>query len=115
MSIIVRGQIAPIAGREQELEALLDEFVTTVRERDSGTLSFGFYRDERTGRYVALEQYADVTAVRSHLEHITPLLERFGALVDGSEPLEVFAEPSDELLALYGAWNPVFLRPAHAL
>jgi len=108
----LRGQITPAPGRESEFEAVLEELVAVVRDRDPGTISYGFYRDARSGRYVVIEQYADAAAIRAHLANVGPLIGRIAGLaVPGGDPLEIFAEPSGELDELYGAWNPVYLPP----
>jgi quinol monooxygenase YgiN len=110
--IVMRGQLTPAPGREDELAAVLAELVAIVRENDTGTLNYGYYRDERSGRYVVIEEYESVAAMRAHFANIVPLLPRLAdLLIRGEHPLEIFAARSDELDEVFGVFNPVYLPP----
>jgi quinol monooxygenase YgiN len=109
-TITLVGHVTARPGREEDLAALLDELVVAARERDPGTLSYGFYAEEASGGYSVVEVYRDSESVIAHLGNAGPLLARLGDLLepgaDGAP--HVYGDPSPELLECYVPFGPVY-------
>jgi quinol monooxygenase YgiN len=107
-TITLVGHVTARAGHEQALATLFDELVIAARERDPGTLSYGFYAEQEAGRYSVVEVYRDSESVVAHLDNAGPLLGRLGELIepgaDGAP--QVYGDPSPELLERYVPFNP---------
>jgi len=113
-SVVVVGRLKALDGREQDLEQLIDEFVSTVAEKDPATHSFGFYRDG--DEYVAVEVYQDSDAALAHLSNVEHLFAPLGELLDpnGGAPLQVYGDPAPELRERYAGFAPEFREPIAA-
>ena len=107
------GHLKAKAGKEKDLEALLNEIVDAIEARDPGTVAFGFFLTETPDTYIAVEVYEDSEAALGHLANVGPLLAKLGGVTDseGGEPLQVFGDPSSELREKYAAFGAVY-RPA---
>jgi quinol monooxygenase YgiN len=109
-TITLVGHVTARSGHEADLASLLDELVASARERDPGTLSYGFYAEDEPGSYSVVEVYRDSDSVIAHLDNAGPLLGRLGDLlapgVDGAP--HVYGDPSVELLERYVPFGPVY-------
>lgn len=108
--IRARIEITVVEGKEAELENLMAEFVATVSAGDPGTEGFAFYRSQKEGTYIALEQYESSEAAIAHIANVQHMFGTLGELLAASGPLEMHGEPSDELLELYAGFRPVVLN-----
>jgi quinol monooxygenase YgiN len=90
-------------GREQEAEQLFEQLVTTVSERDPGTLSYGFYRAS-PGEYVAVEVYESSEATMAHIANVEHL--RLFDVVELTAS-EVYGDLSHELRDIYAPFGPL--------
>jgi quinol monooxygenase YgiN len=107
------GHLKAKAGKERDLENLLQEIVDAIEARDPGTVAFGFFHGDEPDTYLAVEVYEDSDAALGHLQNVGPLLAKLGDVIDGAggEPLQVFGDPSDALKEQYAAFGAVY-RPA---
>jgi quinol monooxygenase YgiN len=104
------GHLKAKAGKERDLEALLQEIVDAIEARDPGTVAFGFFHADEPDSYIAVEVYEDSEAALGHLQNVGPLLAKLGDLVDtdGGEPLQVHGDPSPQLREQYAAFGAVY-------
>lgn len=84
-------------GKLAEFKAAAEACVTSVREKDSGTLQYDWFFNEDETECVVRERYRDSDAV---LEHIENMGGAFGALLATCDiSLELYGDPSPELMA----------------
>ena len=83
-------------GKLEEFKQLIPQFISTVKEKDPGTITYDWYLNEERMECGVLEVYADSDAVLAHAANVGGLLQRsfeFGDLM-----LDVYGNPSDELI-----------------
>jgi quinol monooxygenase YgiN len=86
-------QIAIKPGAEAKFEAAAAK-AAKASLRDEGCLAYEFSRDlEKPGRYVLVERWTGLAALRKHLEmpHTKAILAVFGELGTGQRTVEIFA------------------------
>jgi quinol monooxygenase YgiN len=72
------------AGKNAEFEALLSEFVTTVKANEPGALVYQLCKDEKNAdKYFMLELYANAEALALHgkTDHMAALIGKIGAFL----------------------------------
>jgi quinol monooxygenase YgiN len=70
------------SGKNAEFEALLSEFVTTVKANEPGAITYQLCRDKKNGdNYFMLELYANQEALEAHgkTDHMAALVGKIGA------------------------------------
>ena len=84
-------------GQFDEFEALAEQCIQIVREKDTGgTLQYDWFYNEAHDECVVRERYRDSDAVLEHIGHVG---EALPALMEVSDlELEVFGSPSPELV-----------------
>ena len=78
------------AGMEAEFEALLTDFVNTVKANEPGTLVYQLFKDsEAPLTYHMMEQYRDAEAMDAHgkTAHMAALLPKIGPFLAGPPKL----------------------------
>ena len=91
-------------GKLEEFKAIAAECLKTVREKDSGTLQYDWFLTADQSECVLQERYADSQAMLDHMAHVG---DRLGALVGLADlSVEVYGDPSPELLDAAKAFNP---------
>ena len=81
---------------------------------EPGTLQYDWFLSDDGRRCVVRERYASSEAVLAHLGNAGAMLGRLVELAGGVE-LEVFGEPSPELLAATSAFQPVIYAYVHGM
>ena len=95
LQIIARFSIHD--GKLTEFKALAAKCVTSVREKDTGTLQYDWFFSADETECVVTEKYRDSAAIFEHIGNLGDLL---GALAGTADmKLECFGNPSDELVA----------------
>jgi quinol monooxygenase YgiN len=72
------------AGKNAEFEALLTEFVTTVKANEPGALTYQLCQNKKNSdEYFMLELYANQEALDLHgkTDHMTALVTKIGAFL----------------------------------
>jgi quinol monooxygenase YgiN len=72
------------SGKNTEFEALLTEFVTTVKANEAGALVYQLCKDEKNpDNYFMLELYANAEALALHgkTDHMAALVGKIGAFL----------------------------------
>ena len=86
-------------GKLEEFKQLIPQFISAVKEKDPGTITYEWYLVEEKMECVVLEIYADSNAMLAHIANAGELLQQS---LEFSEPsLEVFGNPSEELLKVF--------------
>ncbi len=94
IQVTARFSIQPDA--HADFAELADECIHIVEDQDSGTLQYDWFFSEAGDECVVREAYVDSDALLEHISHVG---EKLGALLEISEiALELFGDPSDELL-----------------
>ena len=94
LQVIARLKIH--AGKIAEFKEVAKLCMTSVREKDTGTLQYDWFINADESECVVQEKYRDSAAV---FEHIGNLGETLGALVAVCDMhLEIYGSPSDELV-----------------
>jgi quinol monooxygenase YgiN len=78
------------AGKNAEFEALLAEFVTTVKANEPGAIVYQLCKNEKKeNEYFMLELYANQEALDAHgkTEHMAALIGKIGAYLAGAPVL----------------------------
>jgi len=86
-------------GKLGEFKELIPQFISAVKEKDPGTIIYEWYLDEERMECVVLESYADSDAVMAHVANVGGLLQKSAEF--GDLTLEVFGNPSNELLKVF--------------
>jgi quinol monooxygenase YgiN len=72
------------AGKNAEFEALLTEFVTTVKANEAGALVYQLCKNEKNAdEYFMIELYANADALALHgkTDHMAALIGKIGAFL----------------------------------
>jgi quinol monooxygenase YgiN len=75
------------AGKNAEFEALLSEFVTTVKANEAGALVYQLCQNEKNNdEYFMIELYANAEALALHgkTDHMAGLISKIGAYLAGA-------------------------------
>ena len=78
------------ASKSEAFEALLVEFVNTVKAKEPGAVVYNLWKDrEDSATYHMMEQYADQAALDEHgkTEHMQALMPKIGAFLAGPPSL----------------------------
>ena len=95
ISIHSTSHIRP--GKLGDFKAVARDCLAIVREKDPGTLVYDWYLSPDEATCVVRETYASSEAMLAHLDNCQPVLARM--LEAASVEIEIFGEPSDELIA----------------
>ena len=91
-------------GKLEEFKLVAAGALKTVREKDKGARQYDWFLSADQSECVVRERYVDSQAV---LDHMTIVGEQLGALVGLSDlSLELYGDPSPELLQALDAFNP---------
>ena len=82
-------------GKLDEFKQLIPQFISVVKEKDSGTLNYDWYLNEDNMECMVLETYKDSNAVMEHAGNVGELLQEAMGLSDLQ--IEVYGNPSDAL------------------
>jgi quinol monooxygenase YgiN len=91
-------------GKLDEFKTLAEQCMLSVREKDSGTQQYDWYLSADESRCVVIETYRDSAALMEHIGNLGDLLEALSSIAGFQ--VEIFGEPSDELLAATAAQSP---------
>ena len=72
------------AGKNAEFEALLSEFVTTVKANESGAVVYQLCKNEKKAdEYFMIELYANAEALAAHgkTDHMATLVSKIGGFL----------------------------------
>ena len=84
-------------GKLDAFKNLVPQFISTVKEKDPGTLNYDWYLNEKNLECTVLETYTDSDALLTHVAHVGELLQKLSELSEIR--LEVYGNPSKQLLA----------------
>jgi quinol monooxygenase YgiN len=105
--IKVRALLKIKEGKLEAFKQIVSQFVSTVKEKDQGTLMYDWYLNEDTMECSVLEDYADSNAALEHVANVGDLLQKLMEL--GEMSLELYGNPNEELSkALEGLDAKVF-------
>ena len=96
-------------GQIEAFQAGAEECKRIVREQDRGTLMYEWFLDAGRSECVVLERYADSGGLLEHIAHVAETLGQLLAISDFS--IELFGEPSDELIEASKAFAPTIYAP----
>ena len=91
-------------GKLEEFKRLLPVLISTVKEKDPGTLNYDWYLNEDSMECAVLETYADSQAVLAHAGNVGEHLQKVLEVADLS--LELYGNPSEELKNAIEGLNP---------
>ena len=105
--IKVRALFKIKEGKLEAFKQIVSQFISTVKEKDQGTLMYDWYLNEDTMECSVLEDYADSNAALEHVANVGDLLQKLMEL--GEMSLELYGSPDEELSqALEGLDTKVF-------
>lgn len=94
-------------GKLDEFKELIPVFISTVKEKDPGTLTYDWYLNEEGMECTVLESYTNSQAVLAHAGNVGEYLGKVMEIADLT--IEVYGNPSEELRnALEGMAPKVF-------
>jgi quinol monooxygenase YgiN len=112
-AIQVTARVTISEGKIEEFEELAAQCMRSVRERDSGTLQYDWFFNDKHTECVVRETYKDSEAV---LEHIANLGETMGAILNtGDWSFEVYGSPSAELVKAAAGLAPKIYSPFQSI
>lgn len=91
-------------GKREEFERVAARCMESVREKDSGTLQYDWFWSADRTECVVRETYRDSEAVLEHFANLGDTVEDLLAVCDLE--IELFGEPSEELLQAGSAFRP---------
>ncbi len=91
-------------GKLEEFKQLIPVFISTVKEKDPGTLSYDWYLNQTSMECVVLETYTDSQAVLAHAGNVGELLGKVLEVADLS--IELYGNTSEELRNAIEGLNP---------
>jgi len=83
-------------GKLADFKSIANSCISTVKEKDTGTLQYDWFLDEVNQICIVREKYVNSAAVLEHMGNLGELLDQLLATT-GLE-LEVFGNPSEELV-----------------
>lgn len=104
------GEYSVADGKSEVFENLIRGGVDLEKAQGADVLHYDFYRDDATGKYLAIELFATSAAVLSHLERTGELI---GKILEVAEltRFEIFGTPSQELQEAMAAFGARFASP----
>jgi len=102
--IQVTARFAIHSGKIVEFKQLAEDCLTSVRDKDTGTLQYDWFFNADQSECVVRERYSSSEAVLEHMGNLGDLLGSLLAISDFT--LEVYGDPSPELLEAGAALNP---------
>jgi quinol monooxygenase YgiN len=87
----------------ENFKALIPKFVSAVKERETGALTYDWYLNEERMECKVLETYADSDAVLAHAANVGELLMK--SLEMSTLTLEVHGNPNEELTKALGGFS----------
>ena len=91
-------------GKLEEFKQLIPVLISTVKEKDPGTLTYDWYLDENSMECVVLETYIDSQAVLAHAGNVGDHLQKVLEVANLS--IELYGNPSEELRNAIEAMAP---------
>ena len=82
-------------GKLEEFKELIPALISTVKEKDPGTLTYDWYLNENNMECEVVEIYADSQAVIAHSGNVGEILQKVLEVADLS--LKLYGNPSEEL------------------
>ena len=89
-------------GKLEDFKRFAGNLVNTIREKDSDTLNYAIFLDERRRVAVIIEQYASSAGWFAHSTNLEPLMPHLMELCEFTE-VEVYGEPTPEARAALDA------------
>jgi quinol monooxygenase YgiN len=112
-SLQVTSRLTIHDGKLEEFRALAEQCMRLVRERDTGTLQYDWFFNDRQTECVVREAFVDSAAALAHIGNLGPTL---GALLGVSTmTLEIYGSPSAELSAAVASLAPQTYTPFQML
>ena len=87
-----------------EFKALIPKFITTVKEKDPGTITYDWYLNEEKMECMVLETYTDSNAVLAHAANVGELLMK--SLEISELSADIYGNPSEELSKALEGFGP---------
>jgi quinol monooxygenase YgiN len=100
-------------GRVKEFNALAAECMQKVREQDSGTIQYDWFFNEDQTECVVRETYKDSKALLAHIANLGAAVGAIFAIADWT--IEIFGNPTPELLQAAAALNPKIYFPFQSI
>ena len=91
-------------GKLNEFKEIAAQCFTLTKEKDPGTLQYDWFADENQTELVVGERYTDSNALFAYLANLGDLFGKVMQVADFS--LEVYGDPSKELLKAIATMNP---------
>ena len=82
-------------GKLEEFKQLIPVLISTVKEKDPGTMTYDWYLKEDSMECVVLETYTDSQAVLAHAGNVGEQLQKVLEVADLS--IELYGNPTQEL------------------
>jgi len=103
-NIQVTARLKIYDGKLEEFKKLAAEILSVIKEKDQNTLQYDWFFNEDQTECIVRENYADSDAVLTHMGNLGDLL---GKILEVSDlNLELYGNPSEELLNAAAALNP---------
>ncbi len=83
-------------GKLEEFKQLIPGFISIVKQKDPGTLTYDWHLNEESMECVVLEIYTDSQSLMAHAGNVGEYLQKAIELADLS--LELYGNPSEELI-----------------
>lgn len=104
-ALVLRTELTVTAGCADAFRTLSHRWVASTRD-EAGTLGYHVYFDEDAGRAIFLEHYADSPAFLRHAEAVDTDLRQALYGTCSMQSLEVYGDPSPEVLDLLQRVTP---------
>ena len=91
-------------GQQEEFKRLATELIETVEAKDPGCLQYDWFLSEDGQTCTVLEDYQNADALVAHVHIVGELIQ---ATLQTAQPVsvDVYGDPTDELLALAGQFG----------
>ena len=93
--ITVKAHFKISESKLDEFKQLIPEFITTVKEKDPGTLMYDWYLNEEMLECIVLETYTDSRSFLAHAGNVGDTIQK--ALAISELSIEIYGNPSEEL------------------
>lgn len=100
----VRAGFKIHTGKIDAFKELAQSCMAAVKEKDMDTLQYDWFFNEDETECIVREQYTDSNAVLAHVGNLGELFGQILAVSDFS--LEIFGDPTPELLEAVAPFNP---------
>jgi quinol monooxygenase YgiN len=91
-------------GKLDEFKRLIPQFISIVKEKDPGTVTYDWYLNEEAMECTVLETYADSDSVLAHFANAGGLVQKLLEFADLT--IELYGNPSNELLTALDGMAP---------